>query len=337
LTVSIGDGADIMDEYSVKVGLRELSWNDSQVLINGEPLYVKGCGKHEDSDIRGKGYDPALTVKDFSLLKWLGANAFRTSHYPYAEEIMDRADAEGILVIDECPAVNLRTFDAALQQRHEEVLKELVRRDKNRPSVLMWSLANEPRSYQRMAAHYFSAVANFTRGLDPTRPLTAAINQDVTKDLAAASLDVIFLNRYFSWYEDPGHTELIQRQMVAMVTAWRQSHSKPIGISEYGADTMPGIHSDPASMWSEEYQVEVFSQNFAAFDELRKQGFFVGEMFWNFADFMTKQGITRVGGNHKGVFTRARQPKAVAHTIRRRYNALANATIGGVTTCPTLQ
>ena len=58
--------------------------------------------------IRGKGYDPALTVKDFSLLKWLGANAFRTSHYPYAEEIMDRADAEGILVIDECPAVNLR-------------------------------------------------------------------------------------------------------------------------------------------------------------------------------------------------------------------------------------
>jgi beta-glucuronidase len=61
------------------------------------------------TQIRGKGFDPALVVKDFSLLKWLGANAFRTSHYPYAEEIMDQADAEGIMVIDESPAVNLRS------------------------------------------------------------------------------------------------------------------------------------------------------------------------------------------------------------------------------------
>lgn len=68
-------------------------------------FYFKGFGKHEDSDIRGKGLDEALNVRDCELLKWIGANSFRTSHYPYAEEMMQMADQKGIVVIDEVPAV----------------------------------------------------------------------------------------------------------------------------------------------------------------------------------------------------------------------------------------
>ncbi|KAJ9576671.1 hypothetical protein L9F63_025435, partial [Diploptera punctata] len=95
-------------------------------------------------------------------------------------------------------------------------------------------------------------------------------------------------------------------------------------ITEYGAGTMEGLHiTTPDYIWSEEYQTDLFSRHFLAFDHLRSEGFFIGEMIWNFADFKTAQTFTRVGGNKKGIFTRNRQPKAAAHLTRRRYWALA--------------
>ena len=78
-----------------------------------------------------------IFFRDFELIKWIGANSFRTSHYPYAEEIMDFADRNGIMVIDECPGVNLHTFDEELLINHQNVMKELINRDKNRPSVIV--------------------------------------------------------------------------------------------------------------------------------------------------------------------------------------------------------
>ena len=137
--------------------------------------------------IRGKGLDYALIAKDFSLLKWLGANSFRTSHYPYADEIMDMADKEGIVVIDECPGVGIKScvfcilyvaemrvfffsrikiihltlFFSSINlekdnlDHHNEVMAELIRRDKNRPAVVMWSVANEPCSDKPAAVKYF--------------------------------------------------------------------------------------------------------------------------------------------------------------------------------------
>jgi len=107
--------------------------------------------------IRGKGLDYALIAKDFSLLKWLGANSFRTSHYPYADEIMDMADKEGIVVIDECPGVGIKYFNLEKDNldHHNEVMAELIRRDKNRPAVVMWSVANEPCSDKPAAVKYF--------------------------------------------------------------------------------------------------------------------------------------------------------------------------------------
>nr|CAD7394812.1 unnamed protein product [Timema cristinae] len=94
------------DVYRLPVGIRTVKWNNTSLLINGRTLYLRGFGKHEDSDIRGKGLDYSLVAKDYNLIKWIGANSFRTSHYPYAEEIMDFADRQGIVVINECPSVD---------------------------------------------------------------------------------------------------------------------------------------------------------------------------------------------------------------------------------------
>ena len=109
---------------------------------------IRGFGRHEDSNIRGKGLDLPLFARDYNLIKWTGANSYRTSHYPYADELMDFADRNGIVIIDECPGVALDHFEAPLLKHHLEVMTELVGRDKNHPSVVMWSVGNEPRSYR---------------------------------------------------------------------------------------------------------------------------------------------------------------------------------------------
>ncbi|KAG0716582.1 Beta-glucuronidase [Chionoecetes opilio] len=140
----------------------------------------------------------------------------------------------------------------------------------------------------------------------------------------AASLDVILVNRYYSWYGDTGHLEVIKQQTITEFTAWHALHNKPVMISEYGAGSVTGQHVDPAFTWSEEYQVELMVQNFDAFDELRKKGYFFGEHIWNFADFATPQEDFRPGACVKGLFTRARQPKMAAHIMRYRYWSLAH-------------
>jgi len=101
---------------------------------------------------------------------------------------------------------------------------------------------------------------------------------------------------------------------------------RPFIIAEYGSDTVAGLHMNPEFVFTEEFQVEYLKEHFKAFDELRQSGVLAGEMIWNFADFQTGQGITRVVGNRKGIFTRERQPKASAHLIRTRYHLLANET-----------
>ncbi|XP_075575760.1 beta-glucuronidase [Pelecanus crispus] len=314
------------DMYTLPVGIRTVRVTSTQFLINGRPFYFHGVNKHEDADIRGKGLDWPLVVKDFNLLRWLGANSFRTSHYPYAEEIMDLCDAYGIVVIDECPGVGIKmpeSFGNKSLQHHLVVMEELIRRDKNRPSVVMWSVANEPASELPPAAYYFKTVIAHTKALDPSRPVTFVTDADYARDCGAPYVDVICVNSYFSWYHDPGHLEVIPLQLTTQFENWYKTYNKPIIQSEYGADSVPGLHSDPPLMFSEEYQKAMLKEYHSVFDKKRKE-YVIGELIWNFADFMTNQGTTRVLGNKKGIFTRQRQPKSAAFVLRERYWKIAN-------------
>ncbi len=155
---------------------------------------------------------------------------------------MDEADAQGIAVINECPAVGLNAFDDTLLKQHLQTITELIQRDKNRPSVVMWSIANEPQSNDKAALDYFKKVADHARSLDKTRPITAATMVGSGNDQMSASLDVLMVNRYYGWYSDTGYSQVIQKMVVKDFDSWFQSHKKPIMISEYGADTLPGLH-----------------------------------------------------------------------------------------------
>ncbi|KAJ8922926.1 hypothetical protein NQ315_001469 [Exocentrus adspersus] len=311
----LDDYGDLLDKYNLPVGLRTVTWTNTSLLINNYQVYLHGFGRHEDADIRGKGLDLPLVVRDHNLVKWVGANVYRTSHYPYAEEIMDVADEMGIMIIDECSSVNTEFFIDSLLAKHKISLTELIKRDKNRPSVIMWSAANEPRT-QKVIEHI--------KSLDSSRPTTIAEAQNVNVVESSRYVDIISFNRYNGWYNNEGNLDIITDYVVKEATAWHQKFRKPVIMQEYGGDTLEGLHFAPGYIWSEEYQVELLSKHFEAFDRLRASGFFIGEFIWNFADFKTAQTYTRVGGNKKGIFTRSRQPKASAHHIRRRYWALAS-------------
>ncbi|EFA07842.1 beta-glucuronidase [Tribolium castaneum] len=315
--------SNLVDKYTLPVGIRVISWNSTSVTINKKPIYLRGFGRHEDSDLRGKGLDLPLIIRDYNLIKWIGANAYRTSHYPYAEEIMDLADEFGIMIIDESPAVNTENFSNELLENHKKSLTELIQRDKNRPSVIIWSAANEPRTQYNASEAYYKEVVAHIKSLDTTRPVTVVNNQLPDSEYSGKFIDIASCNVYYGWYSNTGDIDVVTAKVKEVATRWNKLHNIPVIMTEYGADTQEGLHLLPAYSWSEEYQNTLLSQYFQAFDQMREEGFFIGEMIWNFADFKTAQTYTRVGGNKKGIFTRNRQPKASAHLLRKRYWALA--------------
>ncbi|ODN06660.1 Beta-glucuronidase [Orchesella cincta] len=331
LEVRLRDGtSNLEDVYRLKIGIRSIKWSDTSFTINDRPFYFAGFGRHEDFFIRGRGYDPVLLVKDHNLIKWVGASAYRTTHYPYSEELMDMADQLGIVIIDECPAVSLTLFGPGLLETHKNELTRLIKRDKNRPSVVMWSVANEPRSEDPNAENYFREVFQHTRSLDSSRPVTIVLDTNYARDLAAQFTDILCLNRYHAWYNDQGELEMIVTALSSEAQHWMDTFQKPMIVTEYGADTIAGLHTSPSWLFTEEFQEDYMREHFKVFDKLRTNSSitFIGEMIWNFADFMTKQEIRRVVGNKKGIFTRDRQPKASAHLLRSRYHLLANEQYG---------
>jgi beta-glucuronidase len=319
------------DEYSLPVGIRTVGVDGARLLLNGQPVRLRGFGMHEDGVLHGKGHDDARMVRDFALLRWTGANSFRTSHYPYAEEILDYADRQGLLVIDETPAVGLhmslgnmgdpgaRTFAPGpigeqAAAAHLAAIRELIARDRNHPSVIAWSIANEPDTAEPAAREYFAPLAAAARELDASRPVcfanvaTAPPAADVVTDL----FDLVCVNRYYGWYADSGDLESAEEHLEAELRAWAR-HGKPIVVTEFGADALAGLHALPPVMWSEDYQTALIAMSARVFRRIPEV---IGEHVWNFADFATTQAAHRPGGNHKGVFTRDRQPKAAAWLLR---------------------
>ena len=313
------------DCYDQTFGFREIRVEGTRLLLNGRPVYLKGFSKHEDSPFHGRGLDECLNVKDIGLLHWMNANAVRTSHYPYSEEFYDLCDREGILVIDETPAVGIGAGAAQnpydtfpLAQHHRDVLTAMIDRDKNHPCVVMWSLGNEPdlEHFPRSAYEYWRPLYELAHALDPQdRPVTLVCCQnDYTKDITTRTMDVVSLNRYYGWYNLSGDLDAACRAWNEELDFWAQQ-GRPVIFTEYGADTVEGLHDTRAGMFSEEFQAEYYDRINAVIDG---RPFFVGELIWNFADFATIQGPMRVGGNRKGVFTRDRRPKLAAHLLRRR-------------------
>jgi len=330
-SISLMKDGSVVDEYHESFGIREVRVEGGKIMFNNEPLFMSGFGKHEDFPIVGRGQFRPAYLKDHELMRWIGANSYRTSHYPYDEEMMRLADKLGFLIIDEVPAVSLGFWSNDLEElkplfeNHKKSIKELIKRDKNHPSVISWSITNEPNLwaeefYQNEASKkYFKKLYDFTKKLDDSRPIMsismAAHKED---DVVLESCDIIGINRYYGWYTKPVDLEQAGKDLAKELDATFEKYGKPIMVTEFGADTVEGLHATTAQMFTEEFQTAFI---FKYLEVMEPREFVAGAHVWNFADFMTPQHFRRVVLNKKGVFTRDRNPKSVAFKLRDHWNS----------------
>ncbi len=330
-------GGSIRDSVYERIGFRDIEVKDGRIYLNGKAIFLKGFGRHEDFIIFGKYLPGPVLVRDFYLMKKMGANSFRTSHYPYSNEHLDLADEFGFLVILE-PPLCYSGIERIIAKREDlsklfsggdylakakEVISEMIREHRNRPSVIMYSILNEPPSDIPEVAEFIRKLAAYFKEIDPSRPITFASHKSV-RDLALSYVDVISLNFYRGWYSEWGNIdEGVNSMITDLEEIHRKNPEKPIIMTEFGADAIIGLHSDPPNMWSEDYQAEFIRKYVEA---LSKKNFINGLHVWVFADFRTPQNPGRTILNRKGVFTRDRQPKMSVLILSSLFNNLPTFT-----------
>lgn len=309
------------DTISDNIGFRSVDTKGGDILLNGKPVFLRGISIHEEAPLRtGR----ACTREDaVTLLTWakeLGCNYVRLAHYPHNEYMVREAEKMGIMVWGEIPVYwtiqweNKDTYNNALNQ-----LTEMITRDKNRASVVIWSVANEtPRGDARL--QFLTGLINQARDLDPTRLITAATevhydeNKMIIDDPLAVHLDVIGVNEYIGWYAGKPED--------ALTREWRTIYNKPLIISEFGADAAYNNHGDAQTRWTEEYQANLYIRQIAM---LKKISFLRGVTPWILMDFRSPRrplpGIQDFF-NRKGLVSDRGERKQAFYVLQSYYNEI---------------
>ncbi len=265
-----------------KIGFRTVGVDGEDILLNGKPVFLKGISLHEESPLRaGRAWSDEDARILLGWAKELGCNFVRLAHYPHNENMVKIADEMGLLVWSEIPVYWTVLFDdKSVYQNAENQLREMISRDKNRASIILWSMANEtPDSKPRL--RFISNLAKTARALDDTRLITAALDTQssdehgrVIDDPLSGVVDVIGINNYCGWY---GGTP----ESCAGIK-WRSEYNKPVIMSEVGGGALQGYHGDVNQRWTEEYQAAVYRHNLAMMDNI---SFLRGITPWILKDF----------------------------------------------------
>ncbi len=288
-----------------RIGFRTIGTSGSKILLNHQPIYLRGISIHEESPLRmGRGHSKADAKK---LLEWaqeLGCNYVRLAHYPHNEHMVRLADEMGILVWEENPVYwTISWENKTTYQNAECQLSELIARDKNRASVIIWSMANETPNVPARN-EFLKKLAKYTRNNDPTRLISAALEQKNYKgnptirtidDPFAEEVDVLSFNEYIGWYDGlPEKCEKI---------TWKIEQDKPVLISEFGAGAKQGLHGNKNERWTEEFQEDLYIKTLAMLDKIDK---IQGLSPWILVDFRSPRRVLpniQEGWNRKGLIS----------------------------------
>ncbi|GAF04197.1 glycoside hydrolase family 2 protein [Saccharicrinis fermentans] len=312
------------DEIQDKIGFRQIATRGADILLNDEVVFLKGICIHEENAMRG---GRAYSMEDAKMLlgwaKELGCNFVRLAHYPHNENMVRLADEMGLLVWSENPVYwtiqweNPETYKKAAQQ-----LSELITRDKNRASVIIWSMANEtPQSDARFT--FLSNLAEKARSLDNTRLISAALevhstvpggNTMVIGDKFADVVDILSFNQYYGWYW--GDVENIKN------IRWEIDMDKPVVISEFGAGALQGYHADSLTVWSEEFQDLLYKETLPVLYRIPQIS---GIAPWILADFRSPRRVLipyQDGWNRKGLISETGNRKKAFYTLQKFYSEI---------------
>ena len=318
LTLNGAHADDLID----RVGLREIRLEGRQILLNGAPLRVKGFNRHEEWGGFGLSVPVEAMMQDLQLMRDMGANCVRTSHYPNDPRFLDLCDELGMLVWEESHA---RGFDEA-GMRHPLFMeqlclstREMVAQHYNHPCVFLWGCLNECADDTEYGAACYREIFGLLREMDASRPVTAALLER-PGGTVYGDMDVVGINIYPRWYHD---TPVAQALAVKLREIDENGGAgKPVIVSEIGAGAVYGFH-DPLGMakWSEERQCAILKEQISA---VLAHPDIAGVFIWQFADvrvdesWADKRPNTR---NNKGVVDAFRRPKMAYQTVKELYGA----------------
>ena len=316
--VIVSSGADRIAE---KIGFRTIETHGTDILLNGKSVFLRGISLHEENPLRGAR---ANTPEDARLLlgwaKELGCNFVRLAHYPHNEYMARIADELGLLLWEEVPVYwTIHWDDPATYANAANQLSEVIARDRNRASVIIWSMANEtPVSPAR--TDFLKRLVTLTRGLDPTRLISAAMERhspaddpatNIVEDPLAEATDLVSFNQYIGWY--------VGLPDDCAKAKWIINYNKPIIISEFGGDALQGLHGDKLARFTEEYQENLYQQTLpmlAKIPQLR------GMTPWILCDFRSpRRSLPNIqdGWNRKGLIGQNGTKKKAFFVLRDFY------------------
>lgn len=309
------------EEITDQIGFRTIHTKGSQILLNDQPVYLKGISIHEESPLRdGRGYSEEDAEQ---LLQWaqeLGCNYVRLAHYPHNEHMVRLADKKGILVWEENPVYWTISWDNEDTYKNaENQLSELIERDKNRASVIIWSMANETPNVPARN-EFLSKLTKFAKAKDNTRLISAALEQKdyqgnssirTIDDPFAEMVDVLSFNQYIGWYD--GLPEKCER------ITWVIEQDKPVLISEFGAGAKQGLYGDKNARWTEEFQEHLYIKTLEMIGKVEK---IQGISPWVLVDFRSPRRMLpkiQDGWNRKGLIADDGQKKKAFFILQEFY------------------
>lgn len=315
------------DDLRDRVGFRRIVVEDGAIKLNGRALELRGVNRHEEHPDWGFAFPEKLMKRDLDIIKDLGCNTIRGSHYPNSRVFMDMVDERGLLFWCEIPIwgggfSQEALGDPVVVERGLAMHREMVHYYYNHPSIIIWGMHNEiktetPEAYAMSELYY-----KFLKENGGNRLVTYATDRNV-RDLCFEFCDIMCLNQYYGWYG--GSIESWAAEMDKFREYRRQLgfENKPVIYSEFGAAALYGHHTFDDIRWTEEYQARMLSHCLELF---HKDPMVAGFYIWQFCDMRTclEAGINRARGfNNKGILNEYRKPKAAYHAVKKCYHDFA--------------
>jgi beta-glucuronidase len=311
------------DRVDDKIGFRNIEVQGPKILLNGKPVFLRGICIHEEIPQQGRrAYSKQDALQLLGQAKELNANMVRLAHYPHNENMTRTADSLGILVWSEIPVYWTIEFtnDTVLQKAKKQ-LSEMIARDHNRASVIIWSVGNET-PVNPARTKFMSTLVQTAREWDPSRLISAALEVhnvngvQTIDDPLGQFTDIVSVNEYLGWYGGlPSNCRTAK---------WEVKYSKPLFFSETGAEALGGFHGDSLTRWSEEYQEWYYKEQVEMMKRMPQN--FSGMSPWILNDFRSPRRnnpIYQEGWNNKGLFDHNGNKKKAFYVLKKYYDEKA--------------